>query len=459
MAIVQISKIQIRSGSDADLPQLDVGEFGWATDLNKLYIGNDPTNSIYPPSTPPAPDVTEVLTQYSTIDTITTGANTVPGTITGAWTLTTGSTLESLTGADLAEYYTSDMKYAAGTVLAFGGAAELTLPSEENYTKIAGVVSTNPAYILNTTLAQDGVCIALIGRAPVQVVGQIQKGDLLLASSTHPGAATVGGIGGISVLDLSTFAWTHKTQTTVGFNNKAVAVGGSVYCGSGEGHSNPANVGIFKLVPSGSDFTFSLDYSFPYGGTLISYALTADASNGIIYLTGGFSSATGLSDNHWRLSTITGEWQQLASLPVALCNTNSYYHNGKVYVVGGLKTARSSAVTNTSSKLYCYTIATNSWATLADLTIPVHDTSLGVVKGKLVAISGSPGTDASPSEAVANVIQHYDFTANTWHVQDKPAPGLRMIAQGGIYDQSLYLWGGSTDIGAANSVNSLLKIS
>jgi len=196
MAIVQISKIQIRSGSDADLPQLDVGEFGWATDLNKLYIGNDPTNSIYPPSTPPAPDVTEVLTQYSTIDTITTGANTVPGTITGAWTLTTGSTLESLTGADLAEYYTSDMKYAAGTVLAFGGAAELTLPSEENYTKIAGVVSTNPAYILNTTLAQDGVCIALIGRAPVQVVGQIQKGDLLLASSTHPGAATVGGIGG-----------------------------------------------------------------------------------------------------------------------------------------------------------------------------------------------------------------------------------------------------------------------
>ncbi len=273
------------------------------------------------------------------------------------------------------------------------------------------------------------------------------------------GLNSVGGIGGISVLDLSTFAWTHKTQTTVGYNNKAVAVGGSVYCGSGEGHSNPANVGIFKLVPSGSDFTFSLDYSFPYGGTLISYALTADASNGIIYLTGGFSSETGLSDNHWRLSTITGEWQQLASLPVALCNTNSFYHNGKVYVVGGLKTTRSSTVTNTSSKLYCYTIATNSWATLADLTIPVHDTSLGVLKGKLVAISGSPGTDASPSEAVANVIQHYDFTANTWHVQDKPAPGLRMIAQGGIYDQSLYLWGGSTDIGAANPVNSLLKIS
>lgn len=196
MAIVQISKIQIRSGNDADLPQLDVGEFGWATDLNKLYIGNDPTNSIYPPSTPPAPDVTEILTQYSTIDTITTGANTIPGTITGAWTLTTGSTLESLTGADLAEYYTSDAKYAAGTVLAFGGAAELTLPSEENYTKIAGVVSTSPAYILNTAIAQEGVCIALIGRAPVKVVGEIQKGDLLVASNTHPGAATTGGLGG-----------------------------------------------------------------------------------------------------------------------------------------------------------------------------------------------------------------------------------------------------------------------
>ena len=42
MAIVQISKIQHRTGANIDLPQLDVGEIGFATDERRLYIGNDP---------------------------------------------------------------------------------------------------------------------------------------------------------------------------------------------------------------------------------------------------------------------------------------------------------------------------------------------------------------------------------------------------------------------------------
>lgn len=56
MAIVQISKIQVRSGNIADLPQLAVGEFGWAVDEQRLFIGNDP-NTIGA-----APDNTEIIT-------------------------------------------------------------------------------------------------------------------------------------------------------------------------------------------------------------------------------------------------------------------------------------------------------------------------------------------------------------------------------------------------------------
>lgn len=59
MSIVQISKIQVRSGNLEDLPQLSVGEFGWATDAKRLFIGNDP-NTIGP-----IPDNTEVLTTLS----------------------------------------------------------------------------------------------------------------------------------------------------------------------------------------------------------------------------------------------------------------------------------------------------------------------------------------------------------------------------------------------------------
>lgn len=59
MSIVQISKIQVRSGNLEDLPQLSVGEFGWATDARRLFIGND-SNTIGP-----IPDNTEIITSLS----------------------------------------------------------------------------------------------------------------------------------------------------------------------------------------------------------------------------------------------------------------------------------------------------------------------------------------------------------------------------------------------------------
>ena len=44
MAILQISKIQQRSGNLVDLPQLDDAEFGWANDARRLFIGKSTPN-------------------------------------------------------------------------------------------------------------------------------------------------------------------------------------------------------------------------------------------------------------------------------------------------------------------------------------------------------------------------------------------------------------------------------
>jgi hypothetical protein len=119
---------------------------------------------------------------------ISTGAATTAGTITGAWTLTTGSTLQA-TYADLAEYYTSDTTYLPGTVLIFGGSAETTTTDIFGDTRLAGVVTTNPAYVMNTGLATTPkVCIALQGRVPCKVIGKVRKGDLLTTAGT-PGFA------------------------------------------------------------------------------------------------------------------------------------------------------------------------------------------------------------------------------------------------------------------------------
>jgi hypothetical protein len=83
--------------------------------------------------------------------------------------------------ADLAENYLSDAPYEAGTVLEFGGDFEVTI-AEDGTRRVAGVVSTDPAYLMNTGLAGDNVvAVALTGRVPVKVRGKINKGDMLIS--------------------------------------------------------------------------------------------------------------------------------------------------------------------------------------------------------------------------------------------------------------------------------------
>ncbi len=88
--------------------------------------------------------------------------------------------------ADLAEKYTSDADYDPGTVLVFGGDEEVTECNTKYNKRIAGIVSTDPAYLMNSEGL--GVTVALLGRVPCKVIGEIRKGDLMVSSDT-PGHA------------------------------------------------------------------------------------------------------------------------------------------------------------------------------------------------------------------------------------------------------------------------------
>jgi hypothetical protein len=89
--------------------------------------------------------------------------------------------------ADLAEHFESDVAYAPGTVLIFGGTKEVTQSAEYADQRLAGIVSTDPAYIMNAT-QPNSVPIVMAGRAPCLVVGPVAKGDVLTTSS-QPGHA------------------------------------------------------------------------------------------------------------------------------------------------------------------------------------------------------------------------------------------------------------------------------
>jgi hypothetical protein len=88
--------------------------------------------------------------------------------------------------ADLAENYRADADYEPGTVVVFGGLAEITTTSQDHDSRVAGVISTNPAYLMNAKL--DGLPVAFTGRVPCRVQGPVTKGQVLV-TSTQPGVA------------------------------------------------------------------------------------------------------------------------------------------------------------------------------------------------------------------------------------------------------------------------------
>jgi hypothetical protein len=91
--------------------------------------------------------------------------------------------------ADLAELYRSDDNYLPGTVVIFGGDEEITISKHSHDVRVAGVISTQPAYIMNNSI--DGLAVALQGRVPCRVQGPVTKGQLLVASNLEGVAQAV----------------------------------------------------------------------------------------------------------------------------------------------------------------------------------------------------------------------------------------------------------------------------
>jgi len=96
------------------------------------------------------------------------------------------TTASSAQYADLAERYQSDREYDEGHVVVLGGAKEITESTQENDTRVAGVISERWAYLMNEQ--EQGPAVALKGKVLCKVVGSVAKGDLLVSSST-PGHA------------------------------------------------------------------------------------------------------------------------------------------------------------------------------------------------------------------------------------------------------------------------------
>jgi hypothetical protein len=85
--------------------------------------------------------------------------------------------------ADLAEVYEADADYAPGTVVVFGGDKEVTVTRQSGDSRVAGVISEKPSYLMNNGLTADHrAIVALTGRVPTLVHGPVVKGDMMISA-------------------------------------------------------------------------------------------------------------------------------------------------------------------------------------------------------------------------------------------------------------------------------------
>ena len=156
-----------------------------------------------------------ILTVQTQATVLTTGANTTAGTITGNWTLTSGSRLQS-TYADLAERFEADTYYDAGTVVELGGDKEITAVQYELSDDVFGVVSATAGYIMNGAAGSDETHppIAVGGRVQVKVTGKVKKGQRLVSAGN--GVARAAKPGEATAFNIIGRALEHKTTDELG---------------------------------------------------------------------------------------------------------------------------------------------------------------------------------------------------------------------------------------------------
>jgi len=156
-----------------------------------------------------------ILTVQTQATTLTTGANTTAGTMTGNWSLSTGSRLTA-TYADLAERFSADNVYTPGTVVELGGEYEVTAVKYELSEDVFGVISDNMAFLMNNGAGDNSThpAVAMTGRVRVKTSGLVRKGQRLVSAGL--GYARAASEGEATAFNVIGRALEDKTTESIG---------------------------------------------------------------------------------------------------------------------------------------------------------------------------------------------------------------------------------------------------
>jgi hypothetical protein len=128
--------------------------------------------------------------------------------------------------SDIAERYEADEELGFGTVVTIGGSKEITSVDSELSDTVFGVISKQPAYMMNSDAGSDEThpFVAVAGRTPVKVIGPITKGQRIVSSSTRGVARAVTESDTINPFHVLGRALESKTDEAIGMVNCVVRI-------------------------------------------------------------------------------------------------------------------------------------------------------------------------------------------------------------------------------------------
>jgi len=316
MAILQISKIQQRSGNLVDLPQLDEAEFGWASDQRRLFIGKTTPN-----------ENVEVLTGYSTIsfsqiDGAVGNLNITAASIANGEILTFDGTNWVNRGGNTGGLITlgdaGNVKLgggASGYVLQTDGTGNLSWTPKATITaSIENVTKANPAVVTTTedNFFTDGSRVTITdAQGMTELNGNSYYADVL-TSNTFALYSDSGLIIPIDSTSYSAYAYTNVSGTTVTTNR--VTVGNSTQFTANAAVSFIGNMSTSGITANTTYYV----YDKPTGTTIrIATSTDGNASN-ILSL----QTTTGLTANVYQqggraIANVGGSGGILAASPPA----------------------------------------------------------------------------------------------------------------------------------------------
>jgi len=184
--------------------------------------GNIITAGVISAATMTTTGTTGVLSVNSITHTGTTGAGNIGAS--GAAFNTIFATATTALYADLAERYAADEVLEPGTVVDLGGTHEITQSKHDLSDAVFGVISTSAAYMMNSGAGDDNTHppVAIAGRVPVKVIGQVQKGDRLVSAGN--GVARAAQSGEATMFNVIGRALENKDSSDLGTIEATVSV-------------------------------------------------------------------------------------------------------------------------------------------------------------------------------------------------------------------------------------------